>query len=481
MDTKEDTMDAAELQNVLARGETSTVEFKRCSDTIHEDVLQTVCSFANRNGGSIYLGVNDNGTVAGINAERVKSLERQLANLLHNSKLFSPSPQVMFEEIPYKGTTVIRASVPPCASVVAYKGNVYDRVADTDQITNSTESIVSMHLRKQSTLTEEKIYPYLTLNDLSHDTIAQARHMAVEKRPDHPWKTMNDEELLRSAGLYGKDYQTGKSGYRLAAALLFGKPETLRSIAPYYYTDATVRIHNTDRYDDRRMVSLNLLESHGQLCEFLNRYLPSGFALRQNGVAYHPRDIVVRELVSNSLAHREYGNPFPASISIERGELRTKNASRSMFEGRISLSAFTPMPKNPKIAEVFRQVGLAERLGSGLKNIQTASLAYSGLDPEFTDGDIFEANVPIPTGTGEELPNQDAAWKSVLLQDGPIGAEMLHRLEAQEAFTANEIAAACKVTPRTVRRHMKIFVDQGLIYHDAASSAGKYTLAISRP
>ena len=36
----------------------------------------------------------------------------------------------------------------------------------------------------------------------------------------HSWESMSDEELLRSAGLYGKDRATGESGYNLAAVML---------------------------------------------------------------------------------------------------------------------------------------------------------------------------------------------------------------------------------------------------------------------
>ena len=36
----------------------------------------------------------------------------------------------------------------------------------------------------------------------------------------HPWTGMSDEELLKSAGLYGRDIVTGEEGYNLAAIIL---------------------------------------------------------------------------------------------------------------------------------------------------------------------------------------------------------------------------------------------------------------------
>ena len=45
------------LKIVLAVGETVAVEFKRCGSGISADTYETVCSFLNRFGGDIYLGI----------------------------------------------------------------------------------------------------------------------------------------------------------------------------------------------------------------------------------------------------------------------------------------------------------------------------------------------------------------------------------------------------------------------------------------
>ena len=79
------------------------------------------------------------------------------------------------------------------------------------------------------------------------------------------------------------------------------------------------------------------------------------------------RGIVCRELISNMLIHREFTSPYPAKLEIDRAGLHTQNASRTFFEGSITLNDFSPMPKNPSIANVFTQIGLAEELGSGTR------------------------------------------------------------------------------------------------------------------
>lgn len=61
-------MNRSEFEEVLRHGETSMVEFKRCGGNPERDTFETVCSFANHAGGSVYLGVLDDGSVAGCRA-----------------------------------------------------------------------------------------------------------------------------------------------------------------------------------------------------------------------------------------------------------------------------------------------------------------------------------------------------------------------------------------------------------------------------
>ena len=52
-------------------------------------------------------------------------------------------------------------------------------------------------------------------------------------------------------------------------------------------------------------------------------------------------------------------------------------------------------PKNPAIAKFFREIGLADELGSGVKNVNKYLKIYSGGEPEFVEGDIFKQILPI--------------------------------------------------------------------------------------
>ena len=54
-----------------------------------------------------------------------------------------------------------------------------------------------------------------------------------------------------------------------------------------------------------------------------------------------------------------------------------------------------PRAKNPIIAGFFREIGRADRLGSGVRNLYKYSKDYGGADPVFTEGNNFVISVSL--------------------------------------------------------------------------------------
>ena len=107
------------------------------------------------------------------------------------------------------------------------------------------------------------------------------------------------------------------------------------------------------------------------------------------------RNTIVREMVSNTLMHREFSSSYTAKFVIEKDKMYVENASRATRQGNITLEELEPNPKNPVIANFFRNIGYADQLGSGVRNLFKYSRLYSGEDPEFIEGDIFKIIVPL--------------------------------------------------------------------------------------
>lgn len=459
-------MEYQTLLETIARGESASIEFKRCGVQPEEDTFQTVCSFANHLGGNIFLGVEDDGRIAGVPKGAVSDIQRNIANVARNPKLFDPAVMLETEAIQAADAAIIRIWVPMSADVHRFKGVVYDRIADADVRVAASSQISGLYIRKSNYETERRIFPYLEIGDLRHDLIDRVRVMAAERRPGHPWQRLSVEQFLRSAQLLIKDFSTGQEGLTLAAGLLFGKDEVIGSLCPTYKTDAVVRLRDVDRYDDRLVVKTNLIDAYDVLMGFCERHLPDPFVL-EDSVRLSVRAIVCRELVSNLLIHREFTSPYPAKLTIDRKGLHTENASRMFFEGNITLRDFNPMPKNPSIANVFTQIGLAEELGSGTRNLFRYSRSFMGGDPSLVDGSTFFATIPDVVGllTGGDAPAR---------QKPSIDDAILGLASAVDSFTLAQAAEAAGVSKRSASSHISALIEAGLLLGEGSTRDRRY-------
>ena len=80
---------------------------------------------------------------------------------------------------------------------------------------------------------------------------------------------------------------------------------------------------------------------------------------------------------------------------IEKERIFVENSNRTHGYGNLSLETFEPFSKNPAISKVFREIGLADELGSGMRNTYTFTKLYSGGVPQFIEGDIFKTVIPL--------------------------------------------------------------------------------------
>ncbi|MDF1618727.1 hypothetical protein [Petrocella sp. FN5] len=89
-------------------------------------------------------------------------------------------------------------------------------------------------MRKQSTYIENKIFPFAEMEELESELFTKVRKLAGNQKPNHPRKSMDDIEMLKSAGLYLRDPNTGKHGITLGGILIFGKEELIHAALSHH-------------------------------------------------------------------------------------------------------------------------------------------------------------------------------------------------------------------------------------------------------
>ena len=169
---------------------------------------------------------------------------------------------------------------------------------------------------------------------------------------------------------------------------------------------------------------------------------------------------------------------FPADMYrslLLNGIRTTENANLAHGHGNLHLKTFRPFAKNPPIAKVFREIGLADELGSGMRNSYKYTKMYSGGEPIFTEADVFTTIIPLSeaatamVGPSIELASRGQVKEQVKEQD-------------KEQATIQDLIQFCSV-PRS-RKEMQEFM--GLVgrrnfsekYIKPLLSAGKIEMTV---
>ena len=455
-------MKLEEIMKLIQNGEKIDVEFKESNNTLPKDIYDSVCSFNNRNGGHILLGVSDEKQIIGVNEDKIDKIIKEFTTSVNNSQKIYPPLYLTPVPVNIKGKTVIYIRVPEGYQVCRHNGKIWDRSYEGDiNITNNSELVYKMYSRKQSTYFVNKVYPNLEINCLETSVIEKVRKMAVSRNQNHLWKNMNDEELLRSANLILIDPETNKEGITLAAILLFGKDNSIMSVLSQHKTDAIFRVENKDRYDDRDIVITNLIDSYDRLISFGQKHLNELFVL-DGIVNVNARDRILREIISNTLAHRDYSSGFPAKMIIDDEKIIIENSNLAHGMGILDLQKFEPFPKNPSISKVFREIGIADELGSGMRNTYKYTQLYSGATPIFEEGNIFRTIIPLKKIATQKVGGENVAHgvahgvaHDVAHDKEKIITIIKEKIRLNNKITRQAIADEIGVSKKTIERHMK--------------------------
>jgi ATP-dependent DNA helicase RecG len=200
------------------------------------------------------------------------------------------------------------------------------------------------------------------------------------------------------------------------------------------------------------------------------------------------RSWIARELVSNLLAHREYSSSFMSRVIIEKERIFTENWNRSQMFGRLDPDNFTPRSKNPIIARFFVNIGYADELGSGMRNLYRYTRIYTGgAEPELIEGDIFRAIIPLGANDPAKINDSLNSLNSL---KNPLNPLMDSLTDVERAFLSTLLPYFAKhewidnamareyavVSPATIRRYMKRLVEVGVLEARGTTKSRRYRL-----
>ena len=170
------------------------------------------------------------------------------------------------------------------------------------------------------------------------------------------------------------------------------------------------------------------------------------------------RDRILREIVSNTLGHRDYSSGFPAKMIIDDEKIIIENSNLAHGMGALDLQKFEPFTKNPAISKVFREIGLADELGSGMRNIYKYTQLYSGQNPLFEEGYVFKTVIPLKKIATQKVGGDNVAHDVAHdVAHGKIDlAEFIkEKVRNNNQITRKAIADEAEVSVKTIERTIK--------------------------
>lgn len=151
------------------------------------------------------------------------------------------------------------------------------------------------------------------------------------------------------------------------------------------------------------------------------------------------------------------------------------------------MNKFEPFPKNPPISKIFREIGYAGELGSGMRNTNKYTKLYSGGTPIFVEDNIFEILIPIgnvaelrigPEETGKETAKTSKETvktnKERKRTNKEIANTIIEIIESRPEISVNKMAEILNVSISGVRYHIDKMKRAGIIEHIGPTKKGKW-------
>lgn len=205
--------------------------------------------------------------------------------------------------------------------------------------------------------------------------------------------------------------------------------------------------------------------------------------MQKDDIRISVRNLIFREVIANTLIHREYTNPFPAKLIIGQNRVQTENANKAHTALHLEPETFSPYPKNPVIARVFKEIGRADELGSGVRNIYRYYNLYASHKPLLSEQDVFKCSVFIDEDTsGSSNFNKNGTDESNVVDDVVDNVvdnrlkQIILFIKNDKAISAEQIAEKLNITSRTVQRDIEKLVKQNILKRIGPAKGGYWQI-----
>lgn len=476
----------------LKKGENEHFEFKEAKNDFPKDAMETISAFANTDGGYLILGVKEvsDGEFEIQSVKNINKVKNRMFDLLHQPGYISYNPinnhNVIEHSLQIENSTanilIVKVPKVPYNFKPVYINNndhyTYIRKGSYDYLCD--RKLVESMIRDASEESYDSVsIENYTIDDLDKVTIRNFRDKFKLIKPEHPFNNMSDEQFLIKINALRKSRTTNKIEPTVAGLLVFGNHNSLKEYMPHYnveYINKTKHNKNNSFVDrliyDGMWGEDNLYNFFNNCIEKLYLTINESSQIDDDSitrVSTSKLKIAIREALINSIIHCDYHN--------ELGIVITRYSDRFVFKNggslRISKTDFFKgghsKPRNYYIQEIFRQINLCEKAGSGVPKIMDAVESNKYKYPELT-ADFDQVEFIL--------------WDTTIIDNLGITKEIekdiLKIIISDKTTTIKSIEKKLNIHRNTASKYLNELTEKGILFRAKIGRNYVYSFAINK-
>lgn len=463
--------------------ETLQIEFK--SDPVgglsDKSVADAVVGLANAQGGVLYIGIDDNGTISGLRSEKWRNPKKAAAFI---SNYTVPPLLVETDLVPAeKDRWVLTIKVPKAQGLCATRdGKVLRRRIKVD---GRPENIPMFPQEYSGRLSElglldysAQVLPESSYADIDAQERNRLRKLIRVNRSESALLELADEDLDKALGVVRA--VDGKLRPTVAGLLLLGKKESIATLLP----TSKVAFQVLTGTDVRENIEVQppLLSTFEELLYRFSAWNPEQEF--QEGLFRVPvpefSERAFREGIVNALCHRDYTRLGSVVVQVSNEGLLILSPGGFIDDiTQDNLLTADPRGRNPLLSDMFKRIGLAERTGRGIDRIFEGSILYGRPLPDYSESTSDSVHLFIPRMKA------DFNFHRLILSCRENHPELLTMstlmilslLRSERRLALPNLVELCHLSAVRVQRQIEILLKEGLIEAVGTGKNQEYILS----
>lgn len=475
--------------------ENNLIEFKKSKGGLPNSLWESYSAFANTNGGTIVLGIDEPQKnvfeSAKLTESEVLELQKRFWDNINNVQKISVNMLVDkdvyvddYEGYPILVIKVRRASrfeKPVYINNNVYNGT-YRRNHEGDY--HCTKNEIDLMIKDSNIQSNDKTcLEDFTLEDINLESILSYKQMLKASNPSHIFLTMPDEQFYLNLGI-AKKGTDGLLHPTRAGLLMFGKEYRITDEFSHYFLDYQDHREETPdiRWIDRVQSSSgdwsgNVFDFFFKVYNKLIQDLTIPFKLdgvqRIDDTEMHK---ALREALCNALSNADYYGTRGIVIKKYKDRIEFSNPGSMRMSIEEAFAGGNTDPRNETILKIFSLIKIGERAGTGIQTIlhvinmfgYSKPIIEESFNPDRTKLTIFIGHVGIKEIQNDEKQGQSTSRLSFEEQ------KVLELFNDKEYITRVEIEKHLDCKKTKSYEIVKSLIDKKIIYKDGSGSNTKY-------